>query len=340
MGMSRPAVESTLFRARRRLTEEYDDLVSGARCLRIQDLIRSAVSTRLGTREQRRLSRHVAHCQPCRREALAAGLDSAILTHVPLPKRAARKIAALLPFPWLARWRGGDGGAGWAAQAPMLSEQLSGGWGKLATAAAVLVAGMGAAGVGSRVAGSDDGPPAGRDRTAGQERTAARTEGGGAGKATQTTRGSVQAKDAERGGKKESRRSRRAGTGSDRRDSSAGSPGTLTPASGTTGGNESADADPGGGSGHAAAGGGGGGTGGVNLPAGGQEPVRPVKETVDGVVQTVEPVVQGVTETVQQVVEPVVEPVEQTVQGVQQTVNGLTGGGQSGSGGGGLLPPP
>ena len=34
MGMSRPAVESTLFRARRRLTEEYDELVSGARCLR------------------------------------------------------------------------------------------------------------------------------------------------------------------------------------------------------------------------------------------------------------------------------------------------------------------
>ena len=31
LGMSRPAVESTLFRARRRLTEEYDDLVSGAR---------------------------------------------------------------------------------------------------------------------------------------------------------------------------------------------------------------------------------------------------------------------------------------------------------------------
>src|ERR687894_1456589 len=31
MGMSRPAVERTLFRARRRLTEEYDELVSGAR---------------------------------------------------------------------------------------------------------------------------------------------------------------------------------------------------------------------------------------------------------------------------------------------------------------------
>src|ERR687894_556360 len=93
MGMSRPAVESTLFRARRRLTEEYDDIVSGARCERIQSLIQSAVTTRLGTRESRRLSRHVAHCQPCRREAMAAGLDAAILTHVPLPRRAAAKIA-------------------------------------------------------------------------------------------------------------------------------------------------------------------------------------------------------------------------------------------------------
>src|SRR5918999_1573252 len=39
MGMSRPAVESTLFRARRRLTEEYDDLVSGPRFRRIRLVI-------------------------------------------------------------------------------------------------------------------------------------------------------------------------------------------------------------------------------------------------------------------------------------------------------------
>src|SRR3954463_13852406 len=32
LGMRRPSVESTLFRARRRLTEEYEELVSGARC--------------------------------------------------------------------------------------------------------------------------------------------------------------------------------------------------------------------------------------------------------------------------------------------------------------------
>src|SRR3954462_1410525 len=42
LGMSRPSVESTLFRARRRLTEEYDELVSGARCQRIQAIIAEA----------------------------------------------------------------------------------------------------------------------------------------------------------------------------------------------------------------------------------------------------------------------------------------------------------
>jgi RNA polymerase sigma factor (sigma-70 family) len=55
MNMSRPAVESTLFRARRRLTEEFDELVTGARCVRIQALIATASESRLGTRDARRL---------------------------------------------------------------------------------------------------------------------------------------------------------------------------------------------------------------------------------------------------------------------------------------------
>ena len=100
MGMSRPAVESTLFRARRRLTEEYDELVTGARCRADPEPDRdcrrrpgSARASRAGSRAT------VAYCQPCRREAMAAGLDSAILTHVPLRRRAAAKIAGLLPFP-------------------------------------------------------------------------------------------------------------------------------------------------------------------------------------------------------------------------------------------------
>ena len=46
MGLSRPAVESTLFRARRRLSEEYDELASGARCQRVQAIISSAVGGR------------------------------------------------------------------------------------------------------------------------------------------------------------------------------------------------------------------------------------------------------------------------------------------------------
>ncbi len=37
--MTRPAVESTLFRARRRLSEEYGELVSGERCRRVQTII-------------------------------------------------------------------------------------------------------------------------------------------------------------------------------------------------------------------------------------------------------------------------------------------------------------
>ena len=115
--MSRPAVESTLFRARRRLTEEYDELVTGARCQRVQSLIATAAETQLGTRESRRLSRHLSHCQPCRREAMVAGLDSAILAHVPLRRRAAAKVGRPVPI-WVPRpcarrrgWRRGVGHA-------------------------------------------------------------------------------------------------------------------------------------------------------------------------------------------------------------------------------------
>src|SRR5919201_1824812 len=63
MGLSRPAVESTLFRARRRLAREYDELASGRRCIRIQSIIATATSGRLGARDTRRLAHHVAHCQ-------------------------------------------------------------------------------------------------------------------------------------------------------------------------------------------------------------------------------------------------------------------------------------
>src|SRR5688500_216665 len=231
MGMSRPAVESTLFRARRRLTEEYDDLVSGARCMRIQSLIAAAGETRLGTRESRRLSRHVAHCQPCRREALAAGLDSAILTHVPLRKRAAEKVAALLPFGWFGRGRGSD----LATHAPLLSDQLSGGWGKLATAAAVLVAGVGAAGVGTKVVGGGDQPSAAADRPAAVERTGAAAQGGASDNVTRATLGTVGAQEASKKSGKGNRNSK----GGERRGKSGGGAGESLPA-GVSAGNSGA----------------------------------------------------------------------------------------------------
>lgn len=75
LGMSRPMVESTLFRARRRLAEEYEELISGRRCERTRALIDAARGRplrRLGIRERRRLMHHLSHCQPCRRHAQLA----------------------------------------------------------------------------------------------------------------------------------------------------------------------------------------------------------------------------------------------------------------------------
>src|ERR671910_564728 len=60
MGMSRAGVESTLFRARKRLSEEYEELASGARCLRVQGIIATGENEKLGARDARRLARHVA----------------------------------------------------------------------------------------------------------------------------------------------------------------------------------------------------------------------------------------------------------------------------------------
>ena len=316
MGMSRPAVESTLFRARRRLTEEYDELVSGARCERIQTLIATAGQSRLGTRESRRLSRHVSHCQPCRREAIAAGLDSAILTHVPLRRRAAEKVAALFPFGWFGRGRGGDPGA--AANLPILSEQLSGGWGKLATAAAVLVAGAGAAGVGTKVAGSGDSGDRPPDRPAAVERAGAAAKSG-AGQSTRATLGAPTA-NATRKGAKGSKKQRNRGSGRDAPTGGGANSGNgaAVPAGLASGGD--------GGSGGSGAAKGGGDTGAlpqVGLPAGGDDPTGPVKETVNGVVESVQPIVEGVTDTVEQVTAPVEQTVEDVGGVVDQTTDPL-----------------
>ena len=139
MGLSRPGVESTLFRARKRLTEEYDELVSGQRCLRIQSIIAAAGGTALGTRDARRLARHVSHCQPCRRKALAAGLDIASLPRTPV-RRAIERAAGFLPLPAFLRARFFA-----SEQMVPVSEPMAAAWSKaVAAGAALLVAGVGA----------------------------------------------------------------------------------------------------------------------------------------------------------------------------------------------------
>jgi RNA polymerase sigma factor (sigma-70 family) len=97
LGMSRPVVESTLFRARRRLAEEYEELISGRRCERTRAVIdawEGRTLRRLGVRETRKLARHLAHCQPCRRHARLARTAGLFPQPVAatLPPRAERPI--------------------------------------------------------------------------------------------------------------------------------------------------------------------------------------------------------------------------------------------------------
>jgi len=106
MGMTRPVVESTLFRARRRLGQEYEEIASGQRCEQVRAVIDAGGARTvpaLGIRERRRLTRHVSHCQPCRRHAWLAGIDESVLR----PPTLAEKVAALLPIPAFLRWRRG-----------------------------------------------------------------------------------------------------------------------------------------------------------------------------------------------------------------------------------------
>jgi RNA polymerase sigma factor (sigma-70 family) len=109
LGMSQAVVESTLFRARRRLGEEYEDLVSGRRCERVRAVVdegESRTTRSIGIKERRLIARHLAHCQPCRRHARLAGVEDSLFEQ----PRLVGKIAALLPIPaWLRLRRGGNG---------------------------------------------------------------------------------------------------------------------------------------------------------------------------------------------------------------------------------------
>ena len=101
MELTRPAVESTLFRARRRLQREYEDLDTGARCAAITlSIARLAEGIESG-RERSRVARHLRRCPGCRHRARELGVCV----------RRRSLVAALFPLPFLLRRRRGEGGA-------------------------------------------------------------------------------------------------------------------------------------------------------------------------------------------------------------------------------------
>jgi RNA polymerase sigma factor (sigma-70 family) len=352
LGMSRPSVESTLFRARRRLSEEYEELVSGERCRRIQSIIAGATGGQVGTRDERKMARHVSYCQPCRRAALVAGFDPDALA----PKRTVReKIAALLPVPaFLKRWvAGGDGLLSTAAH---YSEPASGGWMKLAAAASALaLAGLGAhevttngggdkhdaAGTAAAAAAAPASsvPTSGGVGSHGAAGAANRVVGSGSSKAHRTS--STVSSHTTTTGTGSSTGTGSTGGGSNAGGGSSSSSSTPASAAGTSGG--SSGSDP---------------VGDVtrsvdktvgdvtasapqvpkvqlptvqlpNLPNA-PKVVNDTVDTVNGVVagttQTVNNTVGGVTDTVNNTVSQTTTTVNQTVTGVTTTVNGVTGG--------------
>jgi RNA polymerase sigma factor (sigma-70 family) len=159
LGMSQAVVESTLFRARRRLGEEYEELISGRRCQHVRAVIdegETLTARSLGLKERRLIARHLAHCQPCRRHARLAGVDDSLLEQPTL----VGKIAALLPIPiWLRSRLGGGStspsGLAQSAQVAAANPAAFGGMARAAAAAMTLVvagAGTGMVTLGSSAA--------------------------------------------------------------------------------------------------------------------------------------------------------------------------------------------
>jgi RNA polymerase sigma factor (sigma-70 family) len=165
LDLTRPAVESALFRARRRLENEYTELSEGRRCEAMrQTMMRMATGTHKAS-EEHRLARHAKRCHDCRRRAREMGIEP--LTTLGTLRQ---KAAALLPVPWLFR-RSGDGGSWFTglfstgANAAPLAERAA------ALVAAAALVGAGGAAVGSGALRGDDHPTSGHVRPAAKHST-------------------------------------------------------------------------------------------------------------------------------------------------------------------------
>jgi len=111
MGLTRGAVESMLFRARRTLRDGFDDIDTGERCHRMHVAMEAAAADeehRMGMRERRRLQVHLRRCAGCRRTAVTLGLDELAVAGADRVGGPFRRVAALLPLPMFLKRRFGD----------------------------------------------------------------------------------------------------------------------------------------------------------------------------------------------------------------------------------------
>ena len=100
MQLSPSAVESTLFRARRRLEREYAELDTGRRCRMVTAAIARLAEGVYSERDRRKLDRHCRRCSPCRVRARKLGV-------APVSRRSlAARAAAFLPLPAFLRRKG------------------------------------------------------------------------------------------------------------------------------------------------------------------------------------------------------------------------------------------
>ena len=187
--LSRPAVESTLFRARRRLEREYEEIDTGRRCESMRKVIAQLAEGVESGVAPRRLARHAKRCSACRRLARGLGVE-------PLAYRngngngngIASRVAALLPLPAILRRRTDEAASSEAvtegAQAsPPLSTALAPAtqaFAALGDRAVAVVAAAAFAGAGGAVIASN-GPP-GDTGAAGAPAAAPAEPAGGSGR--------------------------------------------------------------------------------------------------------------------------------------------------------------
>ena len=166
LDVTRASVESTLFRARRRLESEYADISEGRRCVAMRGVIARISEGAGGKREVGRLARHARRCHVCRRRARELGVDP-----VPRLSGLSGKVAAFLPLPLVLR-RGG-GGHGVLSGLLPAGGQVGGVVAERAAAllAAAAIAGAGGVAIGGgEILGGDRAPeraPAVEPRTTG-----------------------------------------------------------------------------------------------------------------------------------------------------------------------------